>query len=142
MSSLNPVSQPEPKEDRTALLRGRLVAVSIRASMVAGGWVGFALGLFSGSITGAFLAWFAGAVLSWQRQLGLTLGVTEQLLPFGGQIPVLEWAQAYWFVLVPGTGLIFGLVLAIFGALVGGILAAAYNRSPLGSRVVIETEGN
>jgi hypothetical protein len=139
MSRLNPIPQRQPEESR-ALLRGRLVAVSVRASLVAGGWVGFALGLFAGGVVGAFLAWFAGAVLDWQRQLGLTLGVTEQLLPFGGQIPVLEWAQAYWFVLIPATALIFGIILALFGALVGGILAAAYNRSPLGSRVVIETE--
>src|SRR5919206_3302084 len=139
MSKMNPLPEPRPEEGR-ALLRGRLVAVSIRASLVAGGWVGFALGLFAGGVVGAFLAWFAGAVLSWQRQLGLTLGVTEQLLPFGGQIPVLEWVQAYWFLLIPGTALVSAIVLALFGALVGGILAAAYNRSPLGSRVIIETD--
>jgi len=55
---------------------GRVVAVSVRAAIIAGGWIGFALGLVAGSVLGATLAWFAGAILSWQRDLSLTLGVT------------------------------------------------------------------
>src|SRR5439155_23544759 len=77
---------------------GRVVAVSVRAAIIAGGWIGFALGLVAGSVLGATLAWFAGAILGWQRDLSLTLGVTEQLLPFGSQVPVLERVQADWFI--------------------------------------------
>ena len=77
---------------------GRVVAVSVRAAIIAGGWIGFALGLVAGSVLGATLAWFAGAILNWQRDLSLTLGVTEQLLPFGSQVPVLERVQADWFI--------------------------------------------
>src|SRR5207248_9593200 len=57
---------------------GRVLAISVRAAIIAGGWTGFALGLVAGCALGAALAWFAGAILSWQRDLSLTLGVTEQ----------------------------------------------------------------
>ena len=88
-------------------VRGRVVAVSERAAMIAGGWIGFALGLVIGCVLGAGLAWFAGAILSWQRDLSLTLGVT-------------------------------GLFSALVGALIGGLVAVSYNRSPFGVQVVVE----
>jgi hypothetical protein len=119
-------------------VRGRVVAVSVRAAMIAGGWIGFALGLVAGCVVGAILAWFAGAILSWQRDLSLTLGVTEQLLPFGGQLPVLQRIQADWYVVIPFAGLLVGLFAALVGALIGGLVAAAYNRSPFGVQVVVE----
>src|SRR5207245_309879 len=83
------------------------------------------------------LAWFAGAILSWQRDLSLTLGVTEQLLPFGGQVPLLERVQSSWFLVVPLAGLVLGLFAALVGGLIGGLVAASYNRSPLGLHVVV-----
>ena len=127
---------------------GRVVAVSVRAAIIAGGWIGFALGLVAGcvlgmglafgGVLGATLAWFAGAILSWQRDLSLTLGVTEQLLPFGSQVPVLERVQADWFIVVPFAGLLVGLFAALVGGLIGGLVAASYNRSPFGVQVLVE----
>jgi hypothetical protein len=117
---------------------GRVLAISVRAAIIAGGWTGFALGLVAGCVLGASLAWFAGAILSWQRDLSLTLGVTEQLLPFGSQIPLLERVRADWFIVVPFVGLVVGLFAAIVGGLIGGLVAASYNRSPFGVHVVVE----
>ena len=119
-------------------VRGRVVAVSVRAALIAGGWIGFALGLVIGCVLGAALAWFAGAILSWQRDLSLTLGVTEQLLPFGSQVPVLERLRADWFIVVPFIGLLVGVFSALVGALIGGLVAVSYNRSPYGVQVVVE----
>lgn len=109
--------------------------------MIAGAWIGFALGLVAGSVLGAFLVWFAGAILNWQRDLSLTLGVTEQLLPLGSQAPVLERLQASWFIVIPFVGLLMGLFAALVGGLIGGLVAASYNRSPFGVQVVVEVPG-
>jgi hypothetical protein len=106
--------------------------------MVVGAWIGFALGLVAGCVAGALLAWFAGALLGWQRDLSLTLGVTETLLPFGNQVAVLERIQADWFIVVPFVGLLVGLFAALVGALIGGLVAASYNRSPFAVQVVVE----
>lgn len=117
---------------------GRIVALSVRAAIIAGAWIGFALGLVTGAVAGGALAWFAGAILSWQRDLSLTLGVTEQLLPFGSQIPVLQRIQSDWFIVVPFAGLLVGVFAAMVGGLIGGLVAASYNRSPFGVEVVVE----
>jgi hypothetical protein len=117
---------------------GRVLTISVRAGIVAGGWTGFALGLVAGCVLGAALAWFAGAILSWQRDLSLTLGVTEQLLPFGGQVPLLERVQSSWFLVVPLAGILVGAFAALVGGLIGGLIAASYNRSPFGVHVVVE----
>jgi hypothetical protein len=117
---------------------GRVIALSIRAAIIAGGWIGFALGLVTGCVLGAALAWFAGAILSWQRDLQLTTGVVQTLLPFGNQVPVLERLQADWFFVIPIAGLLVGLFAAAVGSLIGGLVAASYNRSPFGVRVVVE----
>ncbi|HET9847425.1 MAG TPA: hypothetical protein VFR68_02575 [Candidatus Dormibacteraeota bacterium] len=117
---------------------GRVVALSIRAAIIAGAWIGFGLGIVTGAVLGAALAWFAGAILSWQRDLSLTLGVTEQLLPFGNQIPVLQRIQTSWFIVVPFAGLLVGLFAALVGGLIGGLVAVSYNRSPFGVEVVVE----
>ncbi len=117
---------------------GRVVAVSVRAALIAGGWTGFALGLVSGCVLGAILSWFAGAILSWQRDLTFTVGVTEQLLPFGNQIPVLQRLQADWFIVIPAVGLLVGVFSALLGGLIGGLVAVSYNRSPFGVQVVVE----
>jgi hypothetical protein len=89
-------------------------------------------------MVGGALVWFAGAVLEWQRDLAFTLGVSRSLLPFGDQLGLLRWVQATWFVVIPGIGLFGGLAAAILGGLVGGLLAAAYNRSPRHALVVVE----
>ena len=121
---------------------GRVLAVSVRAAMIAGAWIGFALGLVTGCVAGALLTWFAGAILGWQRDLSLTLGVTEQLLPFGSQVPVLERIQADWFIVVPFIGLLVGIFAALVGGLIGGLVAASYNRSPFAVQVVVEVPGD
>lgn len=117
---------------------GRVLAVSVRAAIIAGAWIGFGLGVVAGCVLGATLAWFAGAILNWQRDLSLTLGVTEQLLPFGSQIPVLQRIQSDWFIVVPFAGVLVGIFAALVGGLIGGLVAASYNRSPYGVDVVVE----
>jgi hypothetical protein len=117
---------------------GRVIALSLRAAIIAGGWIGFALGLVTGCTLGAALAWFAGAILSWQRDLQLTTGVDQTLLPFGSQVAVLERLQGDWFFVIPIAGFLVGLFAATVGALIGGLVAASYNRSPFGVRVVVE----
>ncbi|MGH2428974.1 MAG: hypothetical protein ACRDGV_08850 [Candidatus Limnocylindria bacterium] len=120
------------------LVHGRLAAVSIRATFGAGAWVGGTLGLVLGALLGALLAWFAGAVLDWQRQLGFTFGVTQALLPFGDQVPALRWISTTWYLVIPITAVITALVAALIGAFVGALLAAGYNRSPRHASVVVE----
>jgi hypothetical protein len=97
--------------------------------LMAGGAVsGFVAGFFAGTVLGAVLVWFAGAVLDWHRQLGFTLGVTEDLLPLGEQIGVLQVASDLWWIVVPGTGILVGLLTALIGLLAGGLMAALFNR--------------
>lgn len=120
------------------LVRGRLAAVSVRASFVAGMWVGVTLGLVLGSIAGALLAWTAGTILGWQRDLAFTLGVARALLPLGDQGGALRWISANWFLVIPATALVFAVVAAVIGGLIGALLAAVYNRSPRHAAVVVE----
>lgn len=127
-----------PADPGTRQVRGRLSAVSVRASVGAGAWVGFALGLVAGGLFGAAAVWFAGAMLDWQRDLAFTFGVARRLLPFGDQIGLLRDMQARWWLVIPAIGLAVGLLGAMVGSLLGGILAAAYNRSPRNSLVIVE----
>jgi hypothetical protein len=120
------------------LVGGRLAAVSVRASFAAGGWVGLALGLVGGAVLGALFSWLAAAVLDWQRDLAITLGVTRALLPFGDQVPALRWIASSWYLVVPASAIAFGLLAALIGGLTGALLAAAYNRSPRHASVVVE----
>lgn len=120
------------------LVRGRLAAVSVRASFAAGAWVGAALGLVIGAVLGALLAWFAGSILEWQRDLGFTLGVARSLLPLGEQTGALRWMSSTWWLVVPIAGLVVAAVAAVVGGLIGALLAAAYNRSPRHAAVVVE----
>jgi hypothetical protein len=123
-------------------VNGRVLSLSVRAAMVAGAWIGFPLGLVAGCVLGAAISWFAGAVLAWQLQLSLTLGVTEQLLPFGSQVPLLESVRSSWYLVIPATGILLGIFSGLLGALIGGLVAASYNRSPLGIRVKVEVPEN
>jgi hypothetical protein len=120
------------------LVRGRLAAVSVRASFVAGAWVGVTLGLVIGSILGALLAWTAGTILGWQRDLAFTLGVARALLPLGDQVAALRWMSANWFLVIPATAVVVASVAGLIGGLVGALLAAVYNRSPRHATVVVE----
>ena len=120
------------------LVRGRLAAVSVRASFAAGAWVGAALGLVIGAVLGALLAWFAGSIIDWQRDLGFTLGVARSLLPLGEQAAALRWISSTWWLVVPVAGLVVAAIAAVVGGLIGALLAAAYNRSPRHAAVVVE----
>lgn len=120
------------------LVRGRLAAVSVRASFGAGAWVGATLGLVIGAILGAILAWFAGTLLDWQRDLAFTLGVARALLPLGDQVGALRWISSTWYAVIPLTAIVLAFVAGSIGGLVGALLAAAYNRSPRHAAVVVE----
>lgn len=119
-------------------VRGRLAAVSVRASFGAGMWVGLMVGLVLGAILGALLAWFAGTVLAWQRELAFTLGVARTLLPFGDQVVALRWISSTWYFVVPLAAVATALLVGLIGGLIGALLAAAYNRSPRHAAVIVE----
>ena len=123
------------------LVRGRLAAVSVRASFGAGAWVGGALGLVIGAVLGAILAWFAGTLLEWQRDLAFTLGVARALLPLGDQVGALRWISSTWYAVIPASALLVALVAGLIGGLIGALIAAAYNRSPRHAAVVVELPG-
>ena len=123
------------------LVRGRLAAVSVRASFGAGAWVGGALGLVIGAVLGAILAWFAGTLLEWQRDLAFTLGVARALLPLGDQVGALRWISSTWYAVIPATAIVVAIVSGLIGGLVGALIAAAYNRSPRHAAVVVELPG-
>jgi hypothetical protein len=120
------------------LVRGRLAGVSVRASFGAGMWVGLTLGLVAGSILGALLAWMAGTILSWQRDLAFTLGVARTLLPLGDQVAALRWISTTWFLVIPAVAVAVAIIAGLVGGLVGALMAAAYNRSPRHAAVIVE----
>ena len=122
----------------TRVVRGRLAAVSVRAALAAGAWVGFALGLVFGAFAGAGLVWVAGAIVDWQRDLAFTLGVARRLLPFGDQVGLLRELEARWWLVIPAVALVVAAVSATVGALLGGIFAAAYRASPRHALVIVE----
>jgi hypothetical protein len=121
-------------------VRGRLAHVSVLASMRAGAWAGLVLGLVLGAPLGAFVAWLAGAIVGWQRDLSLTLGIARNLLPFGDQIGVLRTISTDWLVVVPAIALGSAVVGAVILSLVGGILAAAYNATGGHASIVVDLE--
>ena len=96
--------------------------------MASGAVSGFVGGIFAGCLLGALLAWFAGAVLDWHRQLGFTLGVTEELLPLGEQVGLLQTMRDLWFLVIPATGLLVGLLNGLIGFLAGGLMGGLFNR--------------
>jgi uncharacterized membrane-anchored protein YhcB (DUF1043 family) len=120
------------------LVHGRLAAVSVRASFGAGVWVGAMVGLVVGAALGAILAWFAGTVLEWQRDLAFTLGVARTLLPLGDQVVLLRWIAATWYFVIPIAAGMTAVVIGLVGGLIGALLAASYNRSPRHASVVVE----
>lgn len=107
----------------------------VMAASAASGFVG---GVFAGCLLGALLAWFAGAVLDWHRQLGFSLGVTEDLLPLGEQVGLLQLLRDYWFLVVPATGLLIGVLNGLIGLLTGGLVGALLGR--LGPGIVLDVD--
>lgn len=118
----------------------RLRRLPLWAMMGGGGVTGFVAGLFVGCLLGALLTWFAGSVLDWHRQLGFTLGVTEQLLPLGEQIGPLQAVSDRWWLVVPAVGVVIGLLNGLIGLLAGGAMAALYNRFGHGIPLDVELD--
>ncbi len=119
-----------------------LVRLSIRSAMFAGAITGFVFGLFAGATLGALLSWFAGALVDWQSQLGFSLGIAQQLLPLGDQVRELQTVQDRWFVVIPGTGLLMGLLGACIGVLAGGLWATLVNMGVLPIEVSVIRRGD
>jgi len=119
-----------------------LVRLSIRSAMFAGAITGFVFGLFAGATLGALLSWFAGALVDWQSQLGFSLGIAQQLLPLGDQVRELQTVQDRWFVVIPGTGLLMGLLGAFIGTLAGGLWATLVNMGVLPIEVTVVRRGD
>jgi hypothetical protein len=122
------------------MVRARVTSVSLVSAMASGAIGGLVFGLFLGALLGALASWFAGAVLDWERQLGFSLGVTQQLLPFGNQISVLEPVADLWYVVVPAGALIVGLLAAMVGGLAGGLWAALVNRGVTSIEVTVASQ--
>lgn len=118
-----------------------LVRLSIRSAMFAGAISGFVFGLFLGSTLGALLSWVAGALVDWQAQLGYSLGVTQQLLPLGDQANALETLSDRWFLVIPASGLVIGIVCALMGSLAGGLWAVLVNLGALPIEVAVIRRG-
>ena len=119
-----------------------LVRLSIRSAMFAGAITGFVFGLFAGATLGALLSWFAGALVDWQSQLGFSLGIAQQLLPLGDQVRELQTVQDRWFFVIPGTGLLIGLLGAFIGVLAGGLWATLVNMGVLPIEVSVMRRGD
>jgi hypothetical protein len=116
----------------------RLRRVSLRLGLATGAVTGFVVGLFVGCVLGALTTWIAGALLDWQRQLAFTLGVTNDLLPLGEQVGLLQSVQAGWWYVVPLCGLVVGGLSALAGALGTALFVALFNRYGEGTEVDVE----
>jgi hypothetical protein len=117
------------------------VRLSIRSAMFAGAITGFVFGLFAGCTLGAIVSWFAGAIIGWQAQLGYSLGIAQQLLPLGDQINYLDTISDRWYLVIPGFGLIAGVLGALIGLLAGGLWAALVNMGVLPIEVSVYRRG-
>jgi hypothetical protein len=125
---LSTVPQPAARTGKPDVRTVRLRHVSLRGAAIGGAVAGFAGGLFAGSLLGALLSWLAGAALEWQAHLAFQLGVTEDLLPLGQQVGLLQAMQADWWLVVPAAGLALALPAALAGGLGLALLAALFNR--------------
>lgn len=118
-----------------------LVRLSIKSAMFAGGIGGFVFGLFAGATLGALISWFAGQIVDWQAQLGYSLGITQQLLPLGDQLTTLENVADRWYLVIPGVGLLVGVVGAFMGSLAAGLWAVLVNMGVLPIEVAVYRRG-
>ncbi|MGC8633263.1 MAG: hypothetical protein ACP5VP_01115 [Candidatus Limnocylindrales bacterium] len=124
---------------RQQAMQGRLAEVPVGGAMRAGALVGLVNGLVLGAVLGAAAAWLAGSLAGWEGELTSTYGIGGNLLPFGGSGGILLAAVTErWYLVVAGASLAAGLVLAVFGALLAGLLAATYNRWRPATVVVVE----
>lgn len=116
----------------------RLRRLPLAPLMLAGTITGFVGGFVVGCVLGALLTWFSGAVLDWHRQLGFTLGVTEDLLPLGDQVGLLQSIRDLWWLVVPVAGVVIGLLNALIGLLAGGLMVGVFNSFARGIWLEVE----
>ena len=121
-------------------VRARLVRVPLAAAMLTGAVAGVVPGLFLGCLLGAFVSWVSGAIVYWQRQLGFTLGVSPDLLPFGDQGPLLSQLSNDWPVVVPVAGLAMAIFWGVVISLCYGLLVSAMNVLGVGSVIRLDVE--
>lgn len=121
-------------------VRARLAPIPVGSAMLTGAVAGVVPGLFLGCLLGAFVSWVSGAVVYWQRQLGFTLGVSPDLLPFGDQGPLLSQLSNDWPVVVPVSGLAMAIFWGVIVSLSYGLLASALNLLGVGAHVHLDVE--
>jgi hypothetical protein len=116
----------------------RIRSVPLRPALLTGAWAGFVPGLFIGGVLGAVITFGSGAILDWMRQLSFTTGIDQALLPFGDRIGLLQTLQDGWFVVIPATALIFGVLSAVIGMLTAAVVSASYGSLLEGLEVELE----
>lgn len=121
-------------------VRARLVRIPVRAAMLTGAVAGVVPGLFLGCLLGAFVSWVSGAIVYWQRQLGFSLGVSPDLLPFGDQGPLLSQLSNSWPVVVPVSGAAMAIFWGVVVSLSYGLLGSALNLLGVGAVVRLDVE--
>src|SRR5437588_12304217 len=119
------------------MMNDYFVRLSIRSAMFAGAITGFVFGMFAGGVFGALTSWLAGSLVDWQSQLGFSLGIAQQLLPLGDQARELETVSDRWYLVIPGVGLLLGLLGAFIGLLAGGLWASLVNIGVLPIQVTV-----
>ena len=116
----------------------RIRSVPLGPALLTGAWAGFVPGVFIGGLLGAVITFGAGAILDWMRQLSFTTGIDQALLPFGDRIGLFQTLQDEWFVVIPATALIFGLLSAVIGMLTAAVVSASYGSLLEGLDVEVE----
>jgi len=124
------------------MMNDYFVRLSIRSAMFAGAITGFVFGMFAGGVFGALTSWLAGSLVDWQSQLGFSLGIAQQLLPLGDQARELETVSDRWYLVIPGVGLLLGLLGAFIGLLAGGLWASLVNLGVLPIEVSVLRRGD
>ena len=105
---------------------------------VTGAWAGFVPGLFIGALLGVLITFAAGAALEWMRELSFTTGIEQQLLPFGDRTGLLQTAQDDWWLVIPITALVIGLLSGLIGSLTGALVAASFGSLLRGVEIDVE----
>ncbi len=124
----------------TTRVRARLVRIPLRAAMLTGVVAGLVPGLFLGCLLGAFVSWASGAIVYWQRQLGFSLGISPELLPFGDQGPLLAQLSNEWPLVVPVAGALMAIFWGVVVSLSYGLLGSALNLVAGGAVLHLEVE--
>lgn len=124
----------------TTRVRARLVRIPVGAAMVTGAVAGLVPGLFLGCLLGALVSWVSGAIVYWQRQLGFSLGVSPELLPFGDQGPLLAQLSNEWPLVVPIAGAAMAIFWGVVVSLSYGLLGSTLNLFAGGGVVRLDVE--